>query len=550
MAQGQRQESRWITLGLWWIGLGLALVLGLGLGGDGGLRVEAVTIPLEATPGPTLAARIHWPAGDAQTYSLNHSPARPVPAILLCHGITSTQETLVPLARALARHGIAAVTFDFGGSGRSYGRPPSAEGNQRDGEVMWDWMEKQPGFDPQRLGIGGHSMGGTTALFLALTHPTVRTTILLGIGGWASPQLPANLLFASGIYEELNDVPTMVDFLRMAAGDGAQPGETLGNFDLGTARQLFLAPGGNHGLAPYDGATQRAAIAWVQQSFGLPVSLEPVWGWLPGTGMLWTGAIAAAVTWGAAPYGRWLTRGGLWSRGLGAGLALGLGGLGWGLLLGGIQIWYQGGKPLLGRRFLIYGGLSYGLFVGAIALNALVTGSLGMAPQGLWGLPRLALTYPIAFGYHSFHLLRHGLYTPLGLGVWGAILALEVVRPGSGIGWGRQLGQRRRVRPSVEQPPPSRRGLVILLPFLLLAFGGLVVYQAQQGWGSLESLGFMGRIVGILVLLPGTAAIAIIRSSQFQTWLQRVAPESPRFYPGPTRGDFPGENGNPRDNPG
>ena len=112
------------------------------------LSIQAVRVSHQQ--GQAIAARLYQPV---------NVPA-PYPAVLLCHGVNSSKDTLAPLAQALAYRGIAAIVFDFGGYGESYRRANSQAANQLDAAAMLQWMRQQPQLDAQRLGIIGHSMGG------------------------------------------------------------------------------------------------------------------------------------------------------------------------------------------------------------------------------------------------------------------------------------------------------------------------------------------------------------------------------------------------------
>ncbi|NJN22611.1 MAG: alpha/beta hydrolase [Leptolyngbya sp. RL_3_1] len=167
------------------LGLFLGLLLGLWL-----WLVSANPAPVlqpfsvAIAPSQFLTGRLYLPA----------DTTAPVPALLLCHGVNSSKDTLAPLAQALARRQIAAVVFDFGGYGQSYRRPNDLSANQQDANAVLQWMRQHPQIGA--LGVGGHSMGGITALELAKSNPALRTTILLSIIGPATPTLPHNLGWA------------------------------------------------------------------------------------------------------------------------------------------------------------------------------------------------------------------------------------------------------------------------------------------------------------------------------------------------------------------
>ncbi|MHC4201539.1 MAG: alpha/beta hydrolase, partial [Planctomycetota bacterium] len=111
--------------------------------------------------GLTLRGMVHLP--DAQGSS---------PAIVVFHGFTGNRiggEFLpVKLSRALAGAGIASLRFDFAGSGESEGEfvdmSPLTE--LADARSALEFLARQEGVDPGRLGAYGHSLGGMVAAML------------------------------------------------------------------------------------------------------------------------------------------------------------------------------------------------------------------------------------------------------------------------------------------------------------------------------------------------------------------------------------------------
>jgi len=121
----------------------------------------------------------------AGTLTLPRGPG-PWPAVVLVSGSgqQDRDETLMDhkpflvLADALSRVGIAVLRYDDRGVGGSTGDPTKGTSVDfaRDAEAGIDWLQKQPGIDPARIGIVGHSEGGLIAALLA-----ERRTDLAGI---------------------------------------------------------------------------------------------------------------------------------------------------------------------------------------------------------------------------------------------------------------------------------------------------------------------------------------------------------------------------------
>ncbi|MGQ9903870.1 MAG: alpha/beta hydrolase family protein [Anaerolineae bacterium] len=122
-----------------------------------------------------LWGMLHLPHGDG-----------PHPAVMLLHGLTGSRieshRFFVHLARALAARGIAALRFDFRGSGDSEGefQDMTAPGELSDAKAGLDWMVAHPALDSARLGVAGVSLGGMIAAQLAGRNPSlVRGLVLL-----------------------------------------------------------------------------------------------------------------------------------------------------------------------------------------------------------------------------------------------------------------------------------------------------------------------------------------------------------------------------------
>jgi alpha-beta hydrolase superfamily lysophospholipase len=111
------------------------------------------------------------------------------PGVVFCHGFTATKELyLPPLARAFARAGIAALTFDYRGFGESEGpagRLIPAEQVQ-DVRNALTFLGSRRGVDAERLALYGTSFGGGIAVAAGVADPraqAVVSSVGLGDGG-------------------------------------------------------------------------------------------------------------------------------------------------------------------------------------------------------------------------------------------------------------------------------------------------------------------------------------------------------------------------------
>ena len=235
------------------------------------IAAESFSIPLDADR--TLVAQLYTP----------RNQPNPHPIVVLGHGWNNRKAMVSPLAMELARHGVAALTFDFGGFGESYPIPAAEKSIERlenpttlqDTRAVLAWIRDRPErFDGTRIGIGGHSMGGTTALQLGQLDPQIRATVVLSMTGTATPATPNNLFVGVGVYEQMNS-PSDARMMMAQATQGSNPtclnGGICGNFATRTARQLVVSPTVDHVFAPYDARLMTAVINWVDRALAVEV---------------------------------------------------------------------------------------------------------------------------------------------------------------------------------------------------------------------------------------------------------------------------------------
>ena len=135
--------------------------------GDLGLPFETLRL------GTANARRMHaWlvpPAGGGDG---------PAPSVIVMHGWGGNAAMMLPLARPLRDAGFAALFVDARCHGASDGDsfaslPRFAE----DIEHAADWLARQPGIDPARISVIGHSVGAGAALLAASRRPGLAAVV-------------------------------------------------------------------------------------------------------------------------------------------------------------------------------------------------------------------------------------------------------------------------------------------------------------------------------------------------------------------------------------
>ncbi len=489
-------------------------------------------VQLAGSPHP-LIARLYEPA-QAQ---------KPVPAVLLFHGVSSTKETMGPLAIELAHRGIAALSVDLGGFGESYPRPYSDDLNVADGKVALAFLRQHPDrFDLKRLGAAGHSMGAITALMLGEEDSQIRATVVWGMRGLASPISPANLLLGIGLYEEFHPLPEVQAMLREASGRSLPPFQQTGDFKAGTARMLVVSPYTDHLGEPFDPLLVQTTADWMQQSFGLAVQTSPLI--FPGYGLgwmlVWFGSWGLGLAlWQSQPnwrsqWNRWVLRGTIVlllslllrlavAPPLASHLILWLLGL---LIIANYALkTADPGRSL--RAVILYG--STALVAYTLVLLGSHLGDLAQQPFALLGLPQFLLQTLPSLLYSRYSQLRSILFSSYSLTLQGSpllfiILAIEIVAPGRilraiAVGLGQFI-------PWIRQPlqwnwqPIDRRSLILLASSLLL-LGGILLQRWQSGLISQDSVTVAVRVVFQMILLPALVMGLGIRTKRFQTLEQK-----------------------------
>jgi hypothetical protein len=83
------------------------------------------------------------------------------PGVIFMHGLTSSEDKYIPIAKELMEQGITSMTVNMRGHGTSEGNIDSLTmlDNIRDAFLVYDFFIKQNGIDADRIGILGSSYG-------------------------------------------------------------------------------------------------------------------------------------------------------------------------------------------------------------------------------------------------------------------------------------------------------------------------------------------------------------------------------------------------------
>lgn len=167
-------------------------------------------------------------------------------AVLLLHGMASGGDEVGDLFREiagrLAVQGIASLRFTFRGEGRDNTVLTSTFHTRlADAAAARQWLTRQPGVDPARIGVLGFSLGASTAIETGAREPTWFRSMAV----WSSP---SGDLFAA---------TTTGETARRAMRDGEATEEIPGWKALTTKREFYESFRGFDGdvsLAKFPGA--------------------------------------------------------------------------------------------------------------------------------------------------------------------------------------------------------------------------------------------------------------------------------------------------------
>jgi pimeloyl-ACP methyl ester carboxylesterase len=198
-----------------------------------------------------------------------------LPVVVLAHGFAASTEIMSSLARRLTRSGYAVVTFDFRGHGRNPQRLGLVSGGRHPGlredlSAVLLFARTQKHFDPERVVVAGHSMGGFAVVDYASYDPSVAAVI--GISGAAPPSGPysppnALLIWASGDPARLQDLSRRTG-AELAGLERLVLDESYGDVERGSAVRLSEVEGVDHITILYSSEAARRIVDWLRQTVG------------------------------------------------------------------------------------------------------------------------------------------------------------------------------------------------------------------------------------------------------------------------------------------
>jgi len=197
------------------------------------------------------------------------------PAIVAIPPYSIPPEAMEVICVEAAHRGAACAIPDF------FGRSPR-ESRQNMGKDSLNVMtldvlsilgalRRLPFVDPRRTGVCGHSVGGTVAVLAGMRDPYIRAVAPIGMVSAFDTDRPRNLLFISGLYDEIHSPLSLLQNLeQMGVTKDPQNGVLYGDINIGTARKVHIVPTTDHFIETFDPRLIKALLAWFGKALARP----------------------------------------------------------------------------------------------------------------------------------------------------------------------------------------------------------------------------------------------------------------------------------------
>jgi len=231
------------------------------------VRFEQWSIP--STSGRPIRAVFVLPHFDAEP------PPKSAPAVIAIPPYSIPPEAMEIICVELASRGAVCAIPDFFGktpeeSRQNMGKN-SLEVMTRDMHAIAARLRSLAFVDPKRLGACGHSVGGTVTVLLGLSDPLLLASVPIGMESAFNDKRPKNLLFLSGLYDEIHAPSSLKENLAFQMGiKDAEIGRLYGSFEDGSARKVSIMPTTDHFIETFDPFLIRELLDWYANALSEP----------------------------------------------------------------------------------------------------------------------------------------------------------------------------------------------------------------------------------------------------------------------------------------
>jgi dienelactone hydrolase len=202
----------------------------------------------------------------------NVPPNQQHPAVIAIPPYNIPADVMHILCSEFAQRGVACAIPDF------FGKAPQ-ESRQNMGHDSLDIMTQDvlsiaeflrglPWIDSEKIGVCGHSVGGTVAFLAGIEDPEIRAVVPIGMETEMPLRQPQNLLLLAGLYDEIRTPRALLKRLAEYQLATVPQFYTLyGDFTDGTARQVSISPTSDHFIEPMDPWIIRQLLRWHALAF-------------------------------------------------------------------------------------------------------------------------------------------------------------------------------------------------------------------------------------------------------------------------------------------
>lgn len=226
-----------------------------------------VTFRSRGKPALQLEGILHTPDSRADRAgeeggSGEHTKAA-MPVIVLCHpqpASSDMQESLTAqLARALAQAGMLALRFNFRGVGKSQGQQSDGRFEPLDLAGAIDCALAQPGANPAKVCVIGHSFGAYIALLYAPYDARIRTLVAVSLplhraAGGFPKAFERPKLFVTGEFDEICPLYKLEPFVEQLKGP----------------KGIKVIVGARHLMRGYEEAAVETVVKYVKNWASMP----------------------------------------------------------------------------------------------------------------------------------------------------------------------------------------------------------------------------------------------------------------------------------------
>ncbi len=227
---------------------------------------------LEANRSGLSITELSVGATPARLYRLKD--AEPAPVVIIAHGFAGSRQLMEAYALTLARAGYVAITFDAEGHGRN---PPPMSGDVTRVDGTTQMLMAEIGriadraatlpFADGRVALLGHSMASDIVVRQANADDRVDAVVAVSMFSEAvTADRPRNLLAIAGEWERFLRKEALAA-VRLIDPDAVE-GQTVGDFEQGTARRAVAAPFAEHVTVLYAPTALKEARDWLDAVFG------------------------------------------------------------------------------------------------------------------------------------------------------------------------------------------------------------------------------------------------------------------------------------------